>query len=60
MDMLQLMGPYLYDCSHWLDAEQARSAALQQQLDVANSKSLKQASTHEAQLFALQSLLTKS
>ena len=59
-DMLQLMGPYLYDCSQWFDEEQARSAALQRQLDAANSKLLEQASTHEAQLFALQSLLTKS
>ncbi len=59
-DLLQLMVPYLYDCSQWFDEEQARCAALQQQLDVVNSKLLEQASTHEAQLFALQNSLTKS
>ena len=59
-DLLQLMGPYLYDCSQWFDEEQARSAALQQQLDVVNANLLEQASTHEAQLFALQNSLTKS
>ena len=59
-DLLQLMGPYLYDCSQWFDEEQARSAALQQQLDVVNAKLLEQASTHEAQLFALQNSLTRS
>jgi hypothetical protein len=53
-DLLQLMGPYLYGCSQWFDEEQARSAALQQQLDAVNSKLLEKASTHEAQLFAFQ------
>jgi hypothetical protein len=42
--------------------EQAQSAAPQQQLDAFNSKLLEQleALTHDAQLFALQSLLTKA
>ncbi len=51
-DMLQLMGPYLYDCSQWYDEEQARNTALQQQLDAVNSKLLDQSSVHHAEIFA--------
>jgi len=59
-DMLQLMGPYLCDCSQSYDEEQARNTMLQQQLDAVNSKLLDQSSIHNAEIFALQGLLAKS
>ncbi len=59
-DMLQLMGPYLYDGSHWYDEDQARNTALQQQLDAVNSKLLDQSLIHNAEIFVFQGLLTKS
>ncbi len=59
-DMLQLMGPYLCNCSQWYDEEQAHNTALQQQFDAVNSKLLDQSSIHNAEIFALQGLLAKS
>ena len=56
-DMLQLMGPNLFNWAQWYGEGQARSAALQQEFDAVNSKPLEQASIHEAQIFELQRLL---
>ena len=55
-DLLQLMGPYIYDCCQWYNEEHDRNTALQKQLDDANSKVIAQA----AEILQLQDLLKKS
>ena len=57
-DLLQLMGPYIYDCCQWYNEEHNLNTALQKQLDDANhdSKVIAQA----AEILQLQDLLKKS
>ena len=53
-DLLQLMGPYLSDCSEWYREAQDRISALQTQLDDTNSKLLSQFEAQNAQILKLQ------
>jgi hypothetical protein len=54
-DLLQVMGPYLHDCSQWYNEEHDHNTALQKQLDDANSKFIAQ----DAEILHLQDQLKK-
>jgi hypothetical protein len=53
-DLLQLMGPYLSDCSEWYREAQDRISALQTQLDETNSKLTSQFEAQNVQILKLQ------
>ena len=54
-DLLQVLAPYLYDCSQWHHESEARNIVLQKQLDEVNAKVLAQ----DAELVHLQDQLKK-